>query len=73
MSKHEQSPCPTCGCVLYQESGPCRGSDLIETIKSFEAEAGGFVSSLRTQLDDMADEIEGLSNAAETVDGEDWS
>lgn len=22
-----QSPCPTCGCRLYKETGPCAGED----------------------------------------------
>jgi len=27
-------PCPTCGCTLYQESGPCAGADLLEALKA---------------------------------------
>ncbi len=32
MSKH--TPCPTCGCTLYQETGPCVGMNLLRTLRA---------------------------------------
>ena len=26
--------CPTCGCELYQEHGPCKGSELVEVLRA---------------------------------------
>jgi hypothetical protein len=25
------SPCPTCGCTLYEEHGPCKGEGLLRS------------------------------------------
>jgi hypothetical protein len=30
MSKEKQRGCPTCGCELYKEQGPCEGSELLD-------------------------------------------
>lgn len=27
--------CPTCGCQMSQEYGPCAGKDLLEALKAF--------------------------------------
>ena len=41
----EQQPCPTCGCVLYQEVGPCAGSDAIRRHEELVRAVGEFVKA----------------------------
>lgn len=37
-----KSGCPTCGCELYQEHGPCAGTELLEALRPFaDALKGG--------------------------------
>jgi hypothetical protein len=42
-----KSPCPTCGCELYKEQGPCEGS---EELKNASVHASHHISWLKHRL-----------------------
>lgn len=61
----EQRPCPTCGCVLYQESGPCLGDELLAAIKPLVARLRAEGILYEQQILRRLDEAEGAIAKAE--------
>lgn len=39
--------CPSCGCCLHQETGPCAGADLLFALKKTLEEALGWYDECR--------------------------
>jgi len=65
------SPCPTCGCGLYLESGPCEGHAKNE-LRKLRAELHKQREQLRelqAQLADAYIKEEGLGDFIQTADG----
>ena len=48
--------CPTCGCEMYSDVGPCAGKELLEAVKSLLAKVNRTVSD-NMRLEDSASDI----------------
>ena len=53
MSKH--TPCPTCGCALYQDTGLCAGTQLLEACKALMSKVSRIPSENLRIEDAMSD------------------
>jgi len=66
-----KSPCPTCGCELYRESGPCEGHGKDELRKQRDelCKLRGELRELHAQLAEAYVKQDGLGTYLQTPDG----
>ena len=68
MDNKKQSPCPTCGCRLYKEAGPCHGNydqlkEFVDSLKEWcdqttPVEVSGYGRTLfRRGVEKYADDL----------------
>jgi DNA repair exonuclease SbcCD ATPase subunit len=65
------SPCPTCGCELYRESGPCEGhaKDELRRLREELRKQREELRELQALLADAYILQDGLGNFIQTPDG----